>query len=265
MMRRLLGLIAGSALCLNALMSVAAQEPKKGVKPEIPGGIEGHLKSVDHEKQALIIIGPGGRERAFTVTEDTEMVGPRGGKVRRRLNDPRFHEGLDIIIVADGSTAKEVHLGYSRRQAEDTKNEPNAVASKKAPGPTRRKREEIAAEIAKKEATTETGKTPSKAMTKAATAEEEDEDDEIPGKVKSYDTTGRTPVLVVALLNGKNRSFFLSSEVKVLVHGSTSKLGLKDPAIKAGAPLTVFVHPGGRRVKELHLNPPPPARSKKAA
>ena len=107
--------------------------------------------------------------------------------------------------------------------------------TKKVPGLTRRKREELAAEIAKKRDATETGKVAAKGATKVSTpGEEEDEDDEIPAKVKSYDTLGRTPVLVVTLLNGKSRSFFLSSEVKVLVKGTTSKLGLKDPAIKAG-------------------------------
>ena len=264
MIRRLLSLIIGSTLCVVGLMSVAAQESKKGEKPEIPGGIEGHVKSVDHDKQALIMVGPGGRERTFTITDDTTMVGPRGGRVRRRLNDPRFHDGLEITVVADGSTAKEIHLGFDRRPNEETKSEPNAV-TKKAPGLTRRKREEVAAEIAKKRQAAEPGRVASKTTTKAATAEEEeDEDDEIPGKVKSYDTSGRTPVLVVSLLNGKNRSFFLSNEVKVFVHGKASKLGLKDAALKAGAPLTVFVHPGGRRVKELHVDPLP-APNKKAA
>ncbi len=264
MLHRLLSLIAGLALCVVGLMAVVAQEPTKGEKPEIPGGIDGHVKSVNHDKQSLSIIGPGGRERTFTVTEDTTMVGPRGGKVRRRLNDPRFHEGLEVIIVADGTTAKEVHLGYDRRPNEETKGAPDP-ATKKAPGLTRKKREELAADVAKKKDTLETGKITPKVATKPGTAEEDDEDDEIPGKVKSYNTSGRTPVLVVSLLNGKSRSFFLSSEVKVLVNGASSKLGLKDPALKAGAPLIVLVHPGGRRVKELHVNPPAPARAKKAA
>jgi hypothetical protein len=264
MLHRLLSLFAGSALCVVGLMAVVAQEPKKGEKPEIPGGIEGHVKSVDHDKQAMIIIATGGRERTFTVTEDTTMVGPRGGKVRRRLNDPRFHEGLEVIVVADGTKAKEIHIGFDRRPNDEAKNATDPAA-KKAPGLSRKKREELAAEVAKKKDTIETGKVAPKMATKAATAEEDDEDDEIPCKVKSYDTSGRTPVLVVSLLNGKSRSFFLSSEAKVLVNGTTSKLGLKDPALKPGAPLMVLVHPGGRRVKELHVNPPAPARAKKAA
>ena len=88
---------------------------------------------------------------------------------------------------------------------------------------------------------------------------------EIPGKVKSYDPERRPPVLVVTLLNGQNRSFFLGSDVKLLVGGRASRLGLKDPALKVGTPLTVIVEPGGRRVRELHVSPTATAKSKKAA
>ncbi len=262
MMRRMMILLAGLTLGIVGLLSSAAQEPKKAEKPEIPGGIEGHIKSVDHEKQTLTIVGSTGRERTFSIKEDTMMVGPRGGKVRRRLNDRRFHEGLEITVVANGDTAKELHLGFNRRTNEET-----GAQAKKTTGPLRKRRiAEAEAERAKKEEATSTDKVDSKSTTKTTpAAEEEDEDDEIPGKVKSYITTGRTPVLVVSLLNGKNRSFFLSSEVKVLVKGKPSTLGLKDPAIKADAPLTVLVHPGSSRVAELHVNPLPPARAKKAA
>jgi hypothetical protein len=93
--------------------------------------------------------------------------------------------------------------------------------------------------------------------------EEEDEDDEIPGRVKSYDPSRR--LLVVSLLNGKSRSFLLSHDVKVVVRGAASKQGLSDPALKADVPVTVLVEPGGRRVRELHVGPAPAARSKKAA
>jgi hypothetical protein len=92
---------------------------------------------------------------------------------------------------------------------------------------------------------------------------QEDEDDEIPGRVKSYDATRR--LLVVSLLNGKSRSFLVSHDVKVLVRGAQSKQGLSDPALKADTPVTVRVEPGGRRVKELHVRPAPGARTKKAA
>ena len=97
----------------------------------------------------------------------------------------------------------------------------------------------------------------------AAEEEGDDEDDEIPGKVKSFDPARR--ILVVALLNGKNRSFLLANDVKVVVKGTPSKQGLKDSALKDGAVISVLVEAGGRRVKELHIAPAPAARSKKAA
>jgi hypothetical protein len=72
-------------------------------------------------------------------------------------------------------------------------------------------------------------------------------------------------MLVVSLLNGKNRSFLLSHDVKVLVRGTLSKQGLSDSALTADAPITVLVEPGGRRVRELHVGLAPAARGKKAA
>jgi hypothetical protein len=240
--------IAGAAICAVGLLSAHAQEPKKSETAAIPGGIEGHVKAVDHEKGRLSIVTAGGRERTFTVTDDTTMIGPRGGKVRRRLNDRRFHEGMELTVVASGEQAKEIHLGFSRRQ-------PGKSATSKSAAATGKSR---------RIDSTEAGKVAKGRATKSLTQEEDDdEDNEIPGKVKSFDSTRR--LLVVSLLNGKSRSFLLSSDVKVLVKGATSKLGLKDSALKEGASVTVVVDEGGRRVKELHVSPLPPARSRKAA
>ena len=100
--KRCCALAAGAAICAGGLFSASAQDTKTSEKTEIPGGIEGHVKSVDHEKETLSIIASTGKERTFKVTEDTTMIGPRGGKVRRRLNDKRFHEGMELTIVADG-------------------------------------------------------------------------------------------------------------------------------------------------------------------
>ena len=77
--------------------------------------IEGKVKKVDHEKSTLTITTDDGKERTFEITDDTTMVGPRGGLVRRGLKDPRFHEGMGLTIVAKGTTATEVHLGFSPR------------------------------------------------------------------------------------------------------------------------------------------------------
>jgi len=91
--------------------------------------------------------------------------------------------------------------------------------------------------------------------------QEEDEDREIPGKVKSYDGTRR--LLVVSLLNGKDRSFLLANDVKVFVKGTPSKQGLKDPALRAGTPVTVLVGSGGPTSQRIACRPA--ARDKKAA
>jgi hypothetical protein len=263
MLRTLSALLAGATICAVSLLSADAQEPKKAEKPEIPGGIEGRVKSVNHDKQTLTIIASTGRERSFTVTEDTTMVGPRGGKVRRRLNDRRFHEGMELTIVPDGSTAKEIHLGYSRRESDDASGQPKSSASRK-PAPALERSGVASTDKATKKELREAVKVAAKTATKTgANEEEEDEDDEIPGRVKSYDATRR--VLVVTLLNGKSRSFFLSNDLKVVVRGTPSKQGLRDPALKADTPITVLMEPGGRRVKELHVAPALAARSKKAA
>ena len=251
-------LVAGTAICAFGLFSANAQDTKKAEKPEIPGGIEGHVKSVDHEKATVSIIASNGRERTFKVTDDTTMIGPRGGKVRRRLNDKRFHEGMELTIVAEGGSATEIHLGFSRRNPGDAADsKPVAKGSSTASGA---RLEEPASGTARKKAAAKIGK-----MAKAVAADEEgdDEDDEIPGKVKSFDPQRR--MLVVALLNGKNRSFLLANDVKVVVKGTASKEGLKDAALKDGAVISVFVDAGGRRVKELHVTPAPAGRSKKAA
>jgi hypothetical protein len=250
-------LAAGAAMCGFGLFSASAQETKKAEKTVIPGGIEGHVKSVDHEKETLSIIASTGRERTFKVTEDTTMIGPRGGKVRRRLNDKRFHEGMELTIVADGNTATEIHLGFSRRDPGDSA-EAKSVAKA---SPTLE--EKSRSETAKKTDSAKVGKL-ARADAKAKAAEDDDdEDDEIPGKVKSFDPARR--MLVVALLNGKNRSFLLANDVKVVVKGTPSKQGLKDAALKDGAVISVLVEAGGRRVKELHITPVPAGRTKKAA
>jgi hypothetical protein len=248
-MRRTLSLlITGTTLCAFGFLSAGAQEAKKTETSQIPGGIEGHVKSVDTEKGTLTITTTRGAERTYNVTDDTTMLGPRGGKVRRRLHDRRFHEGMPLTVVAPGSTVKEVHLGFSPRArggaTEGTKTA--AKGGEKSSGSPATK---------KRAATTKD------AMAKAKTEEEEeDEDDEIPGTVKSYNADRR--LLVVSLLNGTSRSFFLSRDLKVLVRGAASKQGVADPALKEGAHVTVLVDEGGRRVRELHVDPAPPARTK---
>ncbi len=72
-------------------------------------------------------------------------------------------------------------------------------------------------------------------------------------------------MLVVSLVNGKDRSFLLSNDVKVLVNSRVSRKGLSDPALQAGAPLTVITEVGGRKVKEVKVSTATRSRVKKAA
>src|SRR5215471_16123464 len=118
-MARALGiLVLGAAIGAAGLLPAGAQETKKADKPAIKGAIEGKVKKVDVDKETLTIT-VDGRERTFTITDETTIVGPRGGLVHRRLKDPRFHEGLEITVVAEGKTAKELHLGYDRKDSEE--------------------------------------------------------------------------------------------------------------------------------------------------
>src|SRR5262249_4876098 len=140
------------------------------------GGIEGKVKKVDVEKGTLTITTSNGKERTFTIDDETTIVGPRGGVARRRLKDPRFHEGMDVTIVADGATTKEVHLGYSKHTEGGT----GAKATTDKTGT------KTATDKAGTKTTTEKKDTTTD-KAKPVAHEEDDEDREVPGKIKSVD------------------------------------------------------------------------------
>ena len=96
----------------------------------------------------------------------------------------------------------------------------------------------------------------------AKSEEEEDEDNEFPGKVKSVDPDKR--VLVITLVNGKDRSFLLAHDVHVTVNSRMSRQGLSDAALKPGIPLTVITESGGRKVKEVKVTTVATRRLRKA-
>jgi hypothetical protein len=262
MWRTITAVVLGVAIGSAGLLAVSADDSKT----EIKGGIEGKVKRVDVEAKTLTITTTQGRERTFTITDDTTMVGPRGGKVRRRLHDPRFQDGMPLTIVADGTKATEIHLGYDR-DSSDTKDSHAQAPARGTDKPGKDADTEPSGKTTKGDQTTKNqpASSPSKTATKskpAAKVEDADEDNEIPGKVKSFDATRR--VLVVTLLNGKDRSFILSRDVKVLVKGAESKHGLEDPALKNGAAIDVVTDEGGRKVKELKIVPASQLKPKKA-
>jgi hypothetical protein len=242
MWRARTAIVLGTVACVAALLAAGANAQKN----EIAGGIEGKVKKVDVDSKTLTITTAQGRERTFTITDETIMLGPRGGKVRRRLRDPRFHEGLAVTVVAEKNTASEVHLGYDREERDADK------IGKTDEGQPRRKVTRPPDTEKRGDQTSRKQDTASGSRSKAAGKTEHDEEDnEVPGKVKRFDVTRR--ILVVTLLNGKDRSFVLSKDVPVLVKGKASKQGLEDPALKAGAPIEVLTDEGGHKVKELKI------------
>jgi hypothetical protein len=227
-------------------LSTRAGEPRS----EIKGGIEGKVSKVDVEKGTLTISREDGRDRTFTITNDTTIVGPRGGVVHRRLHDPRFHKGLPITVVADGETATELHLGFDRKvragavagasptSGTSTTDTPDTPA----PAPRRRTSGFRGVLGTRQQQPTATSK-----------SDEADEDNDFPGKVKSADPARH--MLVITLLNGKDRSFMLSHDVKITHNGRAIRQGLADAMIKPGVPVTVVTEEGGRKVKEVKVTP----------
>jgi hypothetical protein len=259
-MRQQLGaFFLGTIFCISAISPVGADDPKHQIK----GGIEGKVMKVDVEGKKLIIAITGGRDRSFAITDETMMFGPNGGKVRRHLKDPRFREGFPVIIVADGNNAEEVHLGFAK---DATGYE--AEHAKVAAQDTRAQNQKDVVDRTKISRYPPTS--PAEAAKKAAVHKEatklEDEDDEseIPGHVKSFDSTKR--ILVITLFNGKTRSFLLAHDVPVHIKGATaaSRQGLEDHELKAGAFVTVVTDDSGHKVKELKVVPASEAKRRKA-
>jgi outer membrane lipoprotein-sorting protein len=200
------------AIAVAAFASIAAQAAD--------GKIEGKVAKVDAVKGSLTITATGG-EKTFTVTNTTQIVGPRGGLVHRRLHDPRFHEGLPITVVANGTTATELLLGVDHKaKSTDTKG-----ATKQSSG--------------------------FRGDDAAKSEEPADEDNDFPGKIKSVDAERN--ILVVTLLTGQDKSFMVGSEAKLTIGRRVSQKGLSDPGLKAGQTLTVVTDDGGKKVKEVKV------------
>jgi len=208
------------AIAVAAFASLAAQ----AAGPEVKGGIEGKVVSVDANKGTLTISSQGS-EKTYTVTATTTIVGPRGGIVHRRLHDPRFHEGLPITVVPAGDNATQLLLGVDRKAAK-----PGDASAK--PG-TNRASGFRGADSAKSEEA------------------EEDQDNEFPGKIKSVDADKN--LLVVTLLTGKDRSFMVGSEAKLTIGRRVSQKGLSDPALVPGTSVAVVTEEGSKKVKEVKV------------
>lgn len=246
------GLMVGTVL-LVATQTVQAKDS------DIKDGIPGTVVKVDAAQGTVTIAEKAGRERTYTVNQETLIVGPRGGIVHQRLHDHRFHAGLPITVVASGTTAAELHLGYDRkaRSGRTTTPRGTSTTTTETPATTDSGTTTPPGSSTPAPATTRTsrfrGVEARRAAAQEAKEEEEDEDSEFPGKVKSVDPARH--LLVITLTNGKDRSFMVSSEAKVLVNSRASRHGLSDPGLQPGASVTVITEQGGRKVKEVKLTP----------
>jgi hypothetical protein len=188
--------------------------------------------------------------------------------VHKRLKDSRFHAGLSITVVANGTTAAQLHLGYDRKMREGSGTSSSSTSGTSASSTSNSgtaATDGTGTPAPKTRTARFRGLLESKsAATNAAGKGEEagDEDSDFPGKVKSVDPAKR--MLVITLLNGTDRSFLLASDVKVTVNGRVSRHGLSDTAIKPGIPLTVITEVGGRKVKEVKVVSAITRRVKKA-
>jgi hypothetical protein len=243
-------------VCSTAVLAAADDQ-----KTEIKGGIEGKVKKVDADANTVTITTSQGRDRTFTIDDETTMLGPRGGKVRRRLKDPRFREGMALTVVAEGNRATEVHLGFRHGEGDEKATAADAAKARKAGGQEEPERTSKKTPPLKDTEPSPDVKTPARGKADRRAADEDD-DQEVPGKIKKFDATRH--ILVITLLNGKDRSFLLSKEVKVLVKGAASKHGLEDPALKAGASVEVVTDEGGHKVTEVKVTPAATPQRKKA-
>jgi hypothetical protein len=234
-----------------ALLAARAQAQES----EIKGGISATVIKVDVARGTVTVADKNSRERTYSINEETVIVGPRGGVVHRRLKDPRFHNGLPITIVANGTTAAELHLGYDRKGREGTTaTTPSTSRPSTRPAPPTDNTPNDATPAAPEKRTSRfRGLIGSQRTPATKPAEDEEDDNEFPGKIKSVDPARH--MLVVTLVNGKDRSFLLASDVKVMINARTSRQGLNDAALQPGTPLTVITEAGGKKVREVKVTP----------
>ncbi len=195
----------GSLLCAMAIAAFAAfATPAVGA--DVPGGIKGDIVKVDTAKSTLTVHTQTG-DKTYTIAQTTQIVGPRGGIVHKRLQDPRFHAGLHVTIVASGMAATQVLLGVDRKAKTG-----DAATSKTTTG--------FRGDAAGKGEAAKTEEAPA------------DEDNEFPGKIKSVDADKN--ILVVTLLTGKDHSFMVGSEAKLTIGARRQPEGSQRSRPEAG-------------------------------
>jgi hypothetical protein len=212
----------GALLCSIAICALAAHSTKAADEAATKDGIEGKIVKADVEKNALTISTKSGQKQTFTVTNDTTIVGPRGGIVHKRLEDPRFHPGLTVTVVAKDDVAQEIHLSVDRGSSRR---------------PSGRARMGFRGRFAV-----------GGSASQAAPQQEAEDENEFPGTIKSVNAEKN--ILVVRLLTGKNESFMVSKDAKVKIDGTPSEKGLADAKLTQGTAVIVITE-NGNKVKEV--------------
>jgi hypothetical protein len=110
----------GLAIGVAGLQGEVAKGDKKD--PKATKGHVAKVKSVNHTKKT-IIVNIEGKDRVVAVTDETKIVGPRGGVSEDRLKDDRLKPGhtIKIIFNPGGKSAKEIHLSERKKTVKDKK------------------------------------------------------------------------------------------------------------------------------------------------
>jgi hypothetical protein len=89
---------------------VAAQDKAKKDDKDTSKIISGKVTKVDATKMTVSVTTDDGKKMDLTVTDDTKIVGPRGGVSKDRLKDDRLHVGAEIKIMMDGKKVTQIQL-----------------------------------------------------------------------------------------------------------------------------------------------------------
>ena len=84
--------VAGLVLCASGL---AADE------------VKGKIKAVDADKHSITVT-VGDRDREFTVTDDTKLLGPSGKDIKNGLGSPRLTAGAEVTVSTDKKDGQDV-------------------------------------------------------------------------------------------------------------------------------------------------------------
>ena len=223
--------LLGSAVLFAAIVVVGPlsgqDDVKKPVKKDakvIKDGIVGKVESVNEDKGTLTVKLEDGKEKVFSINDKTDILGPRGGVIRSRLGDKRFKDKISVTIVMDeeGKVAKAIYLGIDRKTTDATAKGKKMVAKTGDDSGDGGKAKPVALETI-----------------------------DVVGKIHKVDAAKR--ILIVTDDDGKEHSFMVAESVKIQVGKTTTKLGLKDEALKVGSKITVTTDSGGKKVQEIKV------------